>query len=129
MDCPKCKSELVNGILSDLLLTKHCRECRGDWISGHNYQTWKSQRAETPPNPDVLTQNYDLPYTPSSLDTKTSPCPECGCVMARGKVSLKEPFYLEHCLTCGGIWCDRGEWEVLEQLKLDTNISQIFSGA
>jgi Zn-finger nucleic acid-binding protein len=50
-------------------------------------------------------------------------------MMARGKITLKQPFYLEHCLTCGGIWCDRGEWEVLEQLKLDTNISQIFSGA
>ena len=128
MDCPKCKSELVNGILSDLLLTKHCRECQGDWISGHNYQTWKSQRPEVSPNPDVLAQNYQLPHTPSALDAKTALCPECGCVMARGKVSLQEPFYLEHCLTCGGIWCDRGEWEVLEQLKLDTNIAQIFSG-
>jgi Zn-finger nucleic acid-binding protein len=128
MHCPKCRSELVNGILSDLLLTKHCRECAGEWIPGRNYQTWKSTRAESPPNPNVLAQNYHLPYTPSHLDAKTAPCPECGSVMARGKITLKEPFYLEHCLTCGGIWCDRGEWEVLEQLKLDTNIAQIFSG-
>ncbi len=128
MDCPKCKSPLVNGLLSDMLLTKHCRECEGDWISRLNYQTWKSERVEHPPNPDVLTKNYHLPYTPSHLDAKTAPCPECSSVMARGKITLKEPFYLEHCLTCGGIWCDRGEWEVLEQLKLDTNIAQIFSG-
>ncbi|MCY7367738.1 MAG: zf-TFIIB domain-containing protein [Chamaesiphon sp.] len=128
MHCPKCKSELVNGILGDLLLTKHCRECQGDWISGRNYQTWKSQRAEILPNPDALTENYNLPYNPSSLDAKTAPCPECGCVMARGKIALREPFYLEHCLTCGGIWCDQGEWEVLEQLKLDTNVTKIFSG-
>jgi Zn-finger nucleic acid-binding protein len=128
MNCPKCKSELVNGLLSDLLLTKHCRGCEGDWISGRNYQTWKSDRTEIPANPDVLTQNYHLPYTPSQLDGKTANCPECSSVMARGKVTLKEPFYLEHCLTCGGIWCDRGEWTVLEQLKLDTNIAQIFSG-
>ena len=127
MDCPKCKSELVNGILSDLLLTKHCRECAGDWISGHNYQVWRSQRPYTPPNPAVLAQNYHLPYTPSPVDAKTAPCPECARMMARGKISLKQPFYLEHCLTCGGIWCDRGEWTVLEQLQLDTNISQIFS--
>lgn len=128
MHCPKCKSELVNGILSDLLLTKHCRECRGDWISRRNYQEWKSRRPESPPNPDVLTQNYQLPHTPSSLDAKTALCPDCGSMMTRGKVALQEPFYLEHCLTCGGIWCDRGEWAVLEQLQLDTNIAQIFSG-
>ncbi|WP_373540550.1 zf-TFIIB domain-containing protein [Chamaesiphon sp.] len=127
MDCPKCRSELVNGILSDLLLTKHCRECAGDWISGHNYQVWRSQRPHTPSNPAVLAQNYHLPYNPSPLDAKTAPCPDCARMMARGKISLKQPFYLEHCLTCGGIWCDRGEWAVLEQLKLDTNIAQIFS--
>jgi Zn-finger nucleic acid-binding protein len=129
MHCPKCKSDLVNGILSDLLLTKHCRECEGEWISGHNYQTWKDKRAQSSSNPDVLAQNYDLPYTPSHLDGKTALCPECRSIMARGKITLKEPFYLEHCLTCGGIWCDRGEWSVLEQLKLDTNIEQIFSSA
>ena len=49
--------------------------------------------------------------------------------MSRGKISLKEPFYLEHCLTCGGTWCDRGEWEILEQLNLHTNIPKIFSSS
>jgi Zn-finger nucleic acid-binding protein len=49
--------------------------------------------------------------------------------MARGKISLREPFYLEHCLACGGIWCDRGEWEVLERLNFHTNIPLLFSGS
>jgi Zn-finger nucleic acid-binding protein len=128
MHCPKCRSELANGILSDMLLTKHCHECAGEWISGHNYQSWRSDRPETTTNPDAIAKNYHLPYTPSSFDAKAAACPECGRIMARGKISLKEPFYVEHCLTCGGIWCDRGEWEVLEQLNLHTNIPQIFSG-
>jgi Zn-finger nucleic acid-binding protein len=127
MDCPKCKSELVNGILSDLLLTKHCQECSGEWISGRNYQNWRSEHANTVPNPDVLAQNYHLPYNPSPWDAKVASCPDCGRMMARGKITLRQPFYLDHCLTCGGIWCDRGEWAVLEQLQLHTNISQIFS--
>jgi Zn-finger nucleic acid-binding protein len=112
-----------------MLLTKHCPNCAGEWIPGHNYQIWRSERPTTPPNHDVLVQNYHLPYTPSPLDAKAAPCPECGSMMARGKITLKQPFYLEHCLCCGGIWCDRGEWEVLEQLQLDTNIAQIFSNA
>jgi Zn-finger nucleic acid-binding protein len=128
MHCPKCKAELVNGILSDMLLTKHCPECDGEWISGHNYQTWRSERPEIPANPDVLAQNYHHPYTPSPFDAKAASCPDCGRIMARGKITLRQPFYLEHCLTCGGIWCDRGEWEVLEQLQLHTNIAQVFSG-
>ncbi|WP_225889303.1 hypothetical protein [Halomicronema hongdechloris] len=27
-----------------------------------------------------------------------------------------------------GIWCDRGEWDVLQRLGLDTHIEDIFSG-
>ncbi len=110
-----------------MLLTKHCQKCSGDWISGRNYQTWRSERPEKPANPEVLTQNYHLPHTPSSFDAKAAACPDCGRLMARGKITLKQPFYLEHCLTCGGVWCDRGEWELLEKLQLDTNIAQIFS--
>jgi Zn-finger nucleic acid-binding protein len=128
MDCPKCRSALTNGLLGDMLLTKHCAECAGEWISGQNYQSWRFRQPEAEANPDVLAKNYHLAYTPSPYDAKTAPCPECGRIMARGKISLKQPFYVEHCLTCGGIWCDRGEWVMLERLNLHLNIAQIFSG-
>ncbi len=112
-----------------MLLTKHCQECAGEWIPGHNYQTWRSQHPGSAPNPDVLAKNYHLSYNPGSLDAKAAPCPECERLMARAKISLRQPFYLEHCLTCGGIWCDRGEWEILERLNFHTNIPQLFSGS
>ena len=127
MDCPKCKSGLVNGVLGDMLLTKHCTECEGDWISAHNYQSWQSTLSPVALDVGMIPQDRDLPYTPSPLDSKTVPCPECGRILSRGKIPLREPFYIEHCLTCSGTWCDRGEWTILEQLNLHTNIPQIFS--
>ncbi len=127
MQCPKCKSDLVNGILSDRLITKHCQDCQGEWISGVNYQTWRSERTDLTIDPDFLVKNYDLPHTASSVDWKTAPCPECGRIMSRAKIAIKNAFYLEHCLTCSGIWCDAGEWEVLEKLGLHTNVPQVFS--
>jgi Zn-finger nucleic acid-binding protein len=128
MDCPKCRSELANGILSDLLLTKHCPECDGEWIPGRMYQAWRSERPAILSSHDAIVRNYDFHYSPSPYDAKAANCPECKSIMARGKISLKQPFYVEHCLACGGIWCDRGEWDVLERLQLHTNITQIFSG-
>lgn len=128
MDCPKCASELENGIIGDLLLTKYCRKCKGEWIAGDNYQDWRDKHPGPPPDPSAIAKNYHMHYHPSDFDTTTGPCPECGRLLARGKILLREPFYLEHCLNCGGIWCDRGEWEILEQLALHHNIPQLFSG-
>jgi Zn-finger nucleic acid-binding protein len=127
MQCPKCRADLVNGILSDMLLTKHCSECEGDWVSADKYRRWQAEHSSLPTNPASLVKNYDLPHTPSPWDEKTATCPECSRIMSRGKVSLKQPFYIEHCMTCGGTWFDRGEWEILETIGLHTNIEQFFS--
>jgi len=40
---------------------------------------------------------------------------------------LKSPFYVERCPNCNGIWCDRGEWEILTKLGLHATIQQLFS--
>lgn len=127
MQCPKCRANLVNGILSDMLLTKHCQECEGDWVSADKYRRWQAEHSSLPTNPASLVKNYDFPHTPSPWDEKTATCPECSRIMSRGKVSLKQPFYIEHCMTCGGTWFDRGEWEILETIGLHTNIEQFFS--
>ena len=112
-----------------MLLTKHCQECDGDWIPGDNYKSWRSQHIDTDINPAILTEKYNIPHNSGPLDDKTVPCPNCRRILGRAKIPLKDPFYLEHCLTCGGIWCDRGEWEILEQLNLHTNIPKIFSSS
>jgi Zn-finger nucleic acid-binding protein len=129
MDCPKCKNALVNGVLSDMLLSKHCQECEGDWISGNNYQMWKSEKIDSQPVKASPSGNYDVPHVASPLDSKAAACPECGRILSRGKVGIKYPFYVEHCQSCGGFWCDRGEWSILEKIQLHLQLEQIFSSA
>nr|WP_255547423.1 zf-TFIIB domain-containing protein [Oxynema sp. CENA135] len=55
-------------------------------------------------------------------------CPECKRYMTRARVMVERPFYVERCPNCNGIWCDRGEWEILEALGLHESIEQLFSG-
>jgi Zn-finger nucleic acid-binding protein len=40
---------------------------------------------------------------------------------------LANPFYVERCPNCQGLWCDHGEWDILETLGLHTTIDQLFS--
>nr|WP_255527189.1 zf-TFIIB domain-containing protein [Oculatella sp. LEGE 06141] len=69
----------------------------------------------------------DVDYIQSPYDTKGALCPACSYYLARAKVGLKTPFYVERCSNCGGIWCDHGEWDVLETLGLHTSIERLFT--
>jgi Zn-finger nucleic acid-binding protein len=134
MRCPKDKQvELVVGKLSGSLAVSHCSACEGNWIPCIEYEPWQAQQLAAEKSsvegmakdPEFLDES--LNFTPSPMDAKAGLCPECGSYLARTKISLKQPFYLERCPACSGIWCDKGEWEVLEKLALTTKIPQIFS--
>jgi Zn-finger nucleic acid-binding protein len=133
MRCPKDKKvELVVGKLSGNLSVWHCAECEGNWVPCIEYEAWQSKKLlamtiseDIAKEPSFLDESLD--FTPAATDAKAGLCPECGSYLARTKISLKQPFYLERCPACSGIWCDQGEWEVLEKLDLTTKIPQIFS--
>lgn len=126
MRCPKEKHvDLIDGTLAGSLAAKHCPECNGSWISAEAYKTWQGQQPEF--NINSLPPTLDLEYGRSPLDARGALCPECNCYLARAKVGSKYPFYVERCINCGGVWCDRGEWDVLEKLGLHTAIEKLFS--
>lgn len=129
VNCPKCKSvSLLDGTLAGNLAVKHCTDCKGTWIPSAEYEAWQAQQPElTPADPESIAQILNVDFVQSPFDTKAALCPECGRYLSRAKVRLKTPFYVERCLNCSGIWCDRGEWEVLSQLGLHTTIEQLFS--
>ncbi|WP_309230119.1 zf-TFIIB domain-containing protein [Oscillatoria sp. FACHB-1407] len=126
VQCPKEKQvELTGGTLAEGLVVNHCPDCEGMWISAEDYKSWQSHQGSG--DEIVLPTTLDVAYTPASFDSRGALCPECNCYLARAKVSLKTPFYVERCVNCGGIWCDRGEWEVLQFMGIHTAIDQLFS--
>ncbi len=126
MQCPKNKAvELFSHKLVDQMQAYCCPECEGNWIPTDEYEQW--QQTQPQQKPEALFPTIDVDYTPSPLDTRAALCPECGHYLSRAKVALKNPFYVERCPNCGGIWCDRGEWEVLQRLGLSATIPQLFS--
>ncbi len=125
MQCPKDrKTELIDSQLADDMAVHYCQDCKGTWIPANEYEVWRSQQPRI--SLDRLPA-LDVEYVQSPLDTKAALCPECNHYLSRAKVALKTPFYVERCSNCGGIWCDRGEWEILEQLGLHTSIERLFS--
>lgn len=125
MQCPKDKKvELVSSLLAADLVVQCCPDCKGTWIPASEYESWQSQQPQTE---KAFPKTLDVDYTQSPLDTRAALCPECNHYLARARVGLKNPFYVERCPNCGGIWCDYGEWDVLEKIGMHTAIEQLFT--
>jgi Zn-finger nucleic acid-binding protein len=125
MQCPKDRGiELSDGWLSPELAVQHCPECQGNWIPSGAYKAW---RGEEPEPVSVPKQMLEVEFETPPLDSRGALCPECRCFLSRAKVAIRSPFYVERCSNCGGIWCDRGEWDILEMLGLHVAIEQLFA--
>jgi len=124
--CPKDKQvSLVETVLNHGLSVLRCPNCEGHWLPGEAYQTWQQQQPEAIQNAAPTLMN--VPFEPSPTDTQAALCPECNHYLSRAKVGQRYSFYVERCSNCGGIWCDRGEWEVLKKMGLHGSIQQVFS--
>ena len=129
MDCPKCKKTSLKSVkLNKNLSAYQCQQCEGNWINGDTYKVWQSSGLSSYIKNKLTWIDKNIEnFTPSPLDTKASFCPECRQYLARGKVSVNPIFYIERCPQCKGIWCDGGEWEILNKLNIHGQINKLFS--
>jgi Zn-finger nucleic acid-binding protein len=129
--CPKeGHVDLQDRQIAPGLTAKACPSCGGAWIQPEDYVTWQRQQVDTeaPTQVAVLPLSLSTPFQPPALDNRAALCPDCRSYLVRGRINLKQgSFYVERCPNCKGIWCDAGEWEVLQQLDLHTHIDYIFS--
>lgn len=127
--CPKDrKTHLTPGLLAGNLSAEICEDCKGTWIPAQRYEKWKTlQENQTQPDPSRCRDPLDVDFVQSIYDTRAALCPECQHYLARARVNLSQPFYVERCPGCGGIWCDRGEWDILQKLGWHTTIEILFT--
>lgn len=122
MQCPLCKKHTMDTLdLAPDLTGSACSECSGVWLDRAKYYAW---RAKHP---------CDLPETntPAQLavsDThKAKICPQCGRLMLPYRVGHGLSFSIDYCEACGGVWCDRGEWDAIKAKNLHDNLHDIVS--
>ena len=118
---------LLDGVLSEQLAVKYCQECKGTWIPASEYEAWQATQARNSRVSEVPTETLHVDFVQSPFDAKAALCPECQRYLARAKVNFKTPFYVERCTQCRGIWCDYGEWDILQKLGLHATIEQLFT--
>ncbi|MEO0397705.1 MAG: hypothetical protein AAF243_17210 [Cyanobacteria bacterium P01_A01_bin.137] len=131
MFCPKHSQEsLLAGQLVDGLNAHRCPTCHGAWIAPEDYQPWQAAHADPSVSVERLTVpiNHAVAYQPSRYDSRAGLCPSCGFYLVRGRINLQtSSFFVERCPGCKGIWCDDGEWAVLEELGLFAYLPVLFT--
>ena len=131
MFCPKHPQEsLLADQLVEGLGAHRCSTCHGSWIRSEDYQVW--QQPQTDPSFEVdslaVPINQDISYQPSRYDSRAGLCPSCGFYLVRRRITLKQvTFFIERCPGCKGIWCDDGEWEMLDKLGLSAHVPLLFT--
>ena len=97
MNCPKCKTDRLRK--KDYKAPATCPNCGGMWLESKGIPTFM----------DVSEGLAEADSGKALNDGKTGICPNGHGIMIRARIDTEEPFYLEKCPHCGGIWFDKGE--------------------
>ena len=127
MYCPCCQTSTLRRVRLDETLSVHgCQNCQGQWIPSYDYWHWLEWQPDSgrikPCNSVALSDKMRL-----ADHHQASFCPECQHLMRRAKVGHGLEFYLDRCSHCGGIWFDKGEWEILKAHNIHDKVHLIFS--
>ncbi len=121
MKCPKCQTESLTWAptLPDAGSPRVCTMCRGLWVEQSLYLHPEARAvAEERPAGRRVAGDPDL---------KAGLCPHDHGLLARTRVGLEPPFYLDRCARCGGIWFDSGEWDRLAHTPLLDCLPQLWT--
>jgi Zn-finger nucleic acid-binding protein len=123
MNCPVCKKALLTQTSLEAELPAYeCKQCRGNWISAREYWRWLERHSPT--LPEKATDVADV----EAADTvQVKVCPDCRQTMLRYLVGHGTGIGLDQCGGCGGIWFDRGEWDLLKSRNLHDEVHGVFT--
>lgn len=122
MQCPVCKKKTMVpiGLAADLMGLA-CIECSGVWLDRTEYDAWRLKHPGELPETDTPVQ------LAVSETNKAKICPRCGYLLLPYRVGHGLSFSIDCCKACGGVWCDRGEWDAIKAKNLHGNLHDIVS--
>jgi Zn-finger nucleic acid-binding protein len=117
--CPKCDAGALLALDGSIALC--CAKCSGFWVPPLGFE-----------EPDIIASLKERDRRPSQhleQDHRTGPCPEGHGLLRRARVTNEDPYFLERCARCGGVWFDPGEWSRLAEADLLGDVTTLWSPA
>ena len=121
MNCPSCKKRSLKPAKLEYGLPGYtCSHCHGFLLDVLTYRSWLESQPK---------EGEAKKLTPQSVEDTASAilCPKCSKIMTKYRISGEVENKLDLCSSCGELWFDAGEWNLLNQLDLSSKIPQILS--
>lgn len=119
-NCPKCERSVLKEPSSGTKVLR-CYECGGMWLAA-------DEARELALDGTIVDPVSMLPTKAGATDARTGFCPKGHGLMIRARVEIEEdPFYLEQCPQCMGIWFDHGEWNRLASSRMLEHLSDFWN--
>ena len=120
MKCTSCNSgELKPSFIDGLFRAHTCDNCEGNWILIEDYVAWKERNADLEFNQDA---NVEVDES-----TKALLCPVTGTIMRKFKLSASNTHKIDYSVPVGGVWLDKGEWQLLKNEGLAGNLNAVLT--
>jgi len=120
MICPSCnKSPLRPTKINENLPALSCAKCNGYLLSMLSYRVWVEGSPEIP--------DSDVDIEELNDTSRAIICPKCQKMMSKYRISGEASNKLDSCGSCGELWIDSGEWDLLHSLGLVDKLSSILS--
>lgn len=110
MNCTSCREgALAPVFIEDQFAAHSCTSCGGNWILIEDFVKWKESNVDYD-----FSENIDFEEAGVSDNKKAMICPMSGTIMRKLKISSDTDHKIDYSATVGGVWLDKGEWELLK---------------
>jgi Zn-finger nucleic acid-binding protein len=109
MQCTGCQTgTLTPSFIEGLFRANTCSHCGGDWVLIEDYAAWRERHPDYEFAKDIHFEEISI------VDTKEAMlCPLTQTIMRKFKISATNTHRLDYSAAVGGLWLDKGEWELL----------------
>ncbi|CAM3897445.1 hypothetical protein VA7868_00501 [Vibrio aerogenes CECT 7868] len=123
MNCTHCNNGTLRPSFIDGLFRAHtCSGCGGNWILIEDFVTWKEKNEAY-----HFPADYRLSEEVGEDTKRALICPVSGVIMRKFKISAKNDHRIDYSVPVGGIWLDKGEWELLKAEGLAGALNQVVT--
>lgn len=123
MNCTNCH----NGVLKEAFLEEKfsvhtCNACSGHWILIEDFVSWKDNNIDYKFSVDVSFDESKI-----SDSKKALICPSSGTIMRKFRISATKENKIDYSARVGGVWLNKGEWELLKREGLAGSLNAILT--